>query len=258
MDIGEVVDIEQSANSASAFIELGREFLDKKHFAEAEQCYRVAAALSTENNLSSHLATACWQIGYIAQGRWQFNEAELWFKRALRLFELMSETKQVLLTLHNLGLTAFHHGNYKLAEKRIRRALTIELQEGMTRDVAQDYHRLAAIASHCNELERASLFYRRALAIFEELSYPPFSLYTLVELGVLYRKMGHYEQSLTLYAQAWEIAQKYEVEDPIENILAGIVGIFTQAGEKNFIAAWPASYAPPPLKEIRKFRAKLQ
>ncbi len=248
----------ENDNSAEAFMELGRAFLDKKHFVEAEQCYRVAAAVSKENNNTIQLATACWQLGFIAQGRWHFDEAELWFGRAFRLYDLLGENKQKLMTLHNLGLIAFHRGEYDLAEKRIRRALDIELREGLTRDVAQDYHRLAACASQNGELERARKFYTRALAIFEELAYPPFSLYTLVELGVLYRRLGEHFQALTLYAQAWEIGNDHEVDDPLENILAGLERILVEIGEAQFIAAWPTLYGRPPLDEIKQFHQRLQ
>jgi len=244
---------------AETFLQLGKVLLDQKLFAEAERCYRAAARVSADDGSATVRATACWQLGYIAQGRWQLAEAESWFSKALALYEASGDNEaQVLVTLHKLGLVALHRGDYQAAEARLRRALSTELRQGLACDAAHDYHRLAAVAHRRGDFTRARYYYGRALAIFDELDTPLLAIYTLLELGLLHRDMGRTDGAVTWLAQAWSVARVHDVDEPLVNILAALSSLYRTLGPTALRAAWPAGHGEVPIDAIHVFRRRLQ
>jgi tetratricopeptide (TPR) repeat protein len=90
------------------------------------------------------MAVSYHQLGYTAQGRGRLDEAEDWYRRALTIFEELSDRPHMAITYYQLGHTAQDHGRLDEAEDWYRKSLTIFEELGDRPHVAMTYAKLCS------------------------------------------------------------------------------------------------------------------
>jgi tetratricopeptide (TPR) repeat protein len=147
--------------------------------------------------------------------RGQEEQAELWYQRALSLFEqhLGPEHPQVGSTLSQLAWLYLVRGKYAQAEQLFQQAVHL-LEQALGTEhptIASPLSGLAAVYHSLGHYKQAEALYQHALQIYEQAAPEHTGVATtLNNLGILYRELGHYEQAeascqraLRIWEQAW-------------------------------------------------------
>ena len=154
-----------------------RRELERHHLDEAERTYRQILTMLQAQPVSSqqqqHLATACHQLGMVAQNRGRLDDAEDWYRKALAIRADISDKPGLAMTYHQLGIAAHSRGRLDDALSWYIKSLAIEEELGNKLGMAGSYHQLGNLAGDRGWLDDAEGWYCKALAIEEELCHKP-------------------------------------------------------------------------------------
>jgi len=112
---------------------------------------------------------------------------------------------------HQLGMIAQERQQFDVAEEWYRKALKIFEKLGLERYAAGDYHQLGTLAQEQQQFDEAEQWYRKALEIYDKIGHPPLKVNTLAVFGVLRFQQGRLHESVAWFAKAYGIASAYRM-----------------------------------------------
>jgi tetratricopeptide (TPR) repeat protein len=142
------------------------------------------------------------QLGLVAEGRGQLEEAERWYRQSLAITERIGDESWQAASLHHLGVVAEGRGQLEEAERCRRQSLAIAERIGDEQGQAASLHRLGVVAQRRGQLEEAERCYRQSLAITERIGDEYGLAGTLRNLGAIAEKRGQPEEAKRWYQQA--------------------------------------------------------
>ncbi len=154
------------------------------------------------------------QTGYYLKERARYEEAELFYQRALTIREqvLGAEHPDTAATLNNLGRLYTSQGKYQEAELFYQRALEIRERVLGTEhpDTATTLNNLGRLYTSQGKYQEAELFYQRALEIRERVlgTEHPDTAASCIHLGAFYASQGKYKQAEPFYQRALAIYEQ--------------------------------------------------
>jgi tetratricopeptide (TPR) repeat protein len=150
---------------------------------EADDWYRQAIRIRKQLGLRDLLASDYHQVGTTAYLRGKLDDADDWYRQALVIEEELGNRTGMALTYHELGMTAQDRGRLDEADNWYRKSLAIKEELGNRPGVAISYHQLGRIAYLRGRLDEADNWYRQSLTIKEELGDRPGLAQTYTNVG---------------------------------------------------------------------------
>jgi tetratricopeptide (TPR) repeat protein len=182
--------------------QLGMTAQNRGRLEEADDWYRRAIKIREKLGSRALLATDYHHLGMTAQARRRLEEADDWYRKALTIFEELDDRPHMAATYHQLGNTAYLRGRLEEADDWYRKSLTISEELGNRPNMAVSYHQLGVIAQARGRLDEADDWYRKSLTISEELADRRRMAATYHQLGVIAQARGRLDEAGNWYHKA--------------------------------------------------------
>ncbi len=209
------------------------------------QCERLVphvlfcATETGEQAESRELSTMLGKAADYLRERFQYEQAERLYQRALRILEQVpdSEHPQVPSLLNRLAYLYFRQGNHEQTKLFVQRTLRICEQVGEPEhlEVAIALRQLGMVYVIQGKDEQAEPLLQRMLRICEQMGEPehPEVTFALNYLAKLSGNQGKYEQAELLYQRALRIReQAWGLEHPdVAGSLHGLADLYVQQGK---------------------------
>ena len=171
----------------------------------------LAKKAETSNNWKS-AAEAFHQLGIIAQEQQDFVVAEVWYKRALTIFEKQGDEHASAITYYQLGTLSQEQRNFAIAEARYKKVLEVFKKQGNEYAMALTYHELGILTQEQRNFATAKDWFKKALAIFERYGNKHVVALTYHELGILAQEQQDFATAEVWYKKALMIDERQNNE----------------------------------------------
>ena len=111
-------------------------------------------------------------LGTIAQGRGNYEQALDWYQKSLRINEELGIRGEIAISYHHLGRVAQDHGDYEQALDWYKKSLRIEEELGNRAGMAISISQLGVLATERGNPEEAVPFSLRSLVIRLQIGSP--------------------------------------------------------------------------------------
>jgi len=156
--------------TAGIYHQLGRVAQGLREFEEARKNYEKALEIKIEFNARYEQASTYHQLGRVAQELREFEEARKNYKKALEINIEFKDRYEQASTYHQLGIVAQELREYEEARKNYKKALEINIEFNARFEQASTYHQLGRVAEELREYEEARKNYKKALEIYIEFN----------------------------------------------------------------------------------------
>jgi tetratricopeptide (TPR) repeat protein len=187
---------QQQSNVATACHQLGLVAQDRGRLDEAQEWYAKSLAINEELGDRPGMAHTHHQLGMVAQLGGRLEEAQEWYARSLAIKEDLDDRPGIASSYHQLGRVAQDGGQLDEAQEWYARSLAIEEELGDRRGMAGSYHQLGNVAYRRGRLDQAQEWYARSLAIKEEIGNQAGMALSFGQFGLLAEARGQLEQAL--------------------------------------------------------------
>lgn len=195
----------------SVYHQLGRIAQGRDQFEEAEGWYRKALGINESLGSGGECADSYHQLGLIDRSRHRYEEAEEWHRKALQIREQLEDEAEAAKECHELALIAEARQRFEDAVQWHHRAREAYERAGDQASAAAVYHRLGLIAQVKYDYEEAIGWYHRALLVYEDLEDELSGANDYYQLGVI--ALHRYESG---EAEEW-LGQALEAYESTEN-----------------------------------------
>ena len=211
----------------------------------AEDCYNYFKMYKLENKHDSaayyielranrDTTNADWQFhaGYYLKDQNQFRKAQVYYERALRLYQRLAATNSesyepdLATTQNNLANLYSDTQRFSESEEMYKEALEIcrrlaqQNPQAYEPDVAMTLNNLAALYSDTQRFSESEEMYKEALEIYCRLaqqnpeSYEPDVAMTLNNLALLFSATKRFEEAEEMYKEALAICRRLAQQNP--------------------------------------------
>ena len=194
-------------NLSVIYHQLGITAQEQGQLDEADEWYRRAIRIREKLGLHALLATDYAMLGSTAQARRRLDEADDWYLKALAIFEDLGDRPHMAQAYHQLGTTAQARRRLDEADDWYLKALAINEDLGDRRHTAHAYHQLGNTAQDRGRLDEADDWCRKALAILEDLGDRPGMASTYRLLANTAQDRGRFDEADDWYRKALAILE---------------------------------------------------
>ncbi len=180
---------------ASIFHNLGMVAQGRKQYDQAEDWYRKALEINEAGGHEAESADSYHQMGLMLQSQRRDDEAEEWHRKALTIREGLQDEGEIASECHQLGLIAESRLEFEPALEWFHRARIAYESVGDQAGTAAMYHRVGLIAQAHYDFEEAIGWYQRALTIYDELEDETSGADDYYQVGVMALHRKDYEEA---------------------------------------------------------------
>ncbi|MCI5121155.1 MAG: tetratricopeptide repeat protein, partial [Candidatus Electrothrix sp. AUS4] len=174
-ELSELVRLEQNRRvqklTVSAQTDMANVLTDRGKWSEAKQLYQVALKTAKELGDLEQRAVITGQLGSLALMQGKLTEAAVHCKKAISLFQGLSEPIHVAVYTHQLGVVYQQAENWKAAEQAYRESARLREDQGLlggSNGAGASWNQLAIVCLLTNRLTEAEQWFRKALQTFRE------------------------------------------------------------------------------------------
>ncbi|MDZ7962534.1 MAG: CHAT domain-containing protein [Aulosira sp. DedQUE10] len=156
--------LNEPANQATAWHQLGRVYEEGKHWDAAEDAYRTSAQITESLGNLADAATTWQQLGLLNILVGKLGEAEAWYRKALKQFQKLENQASASLVLNNLA-HLLQNQPHRLSEARQLAESALAIRKTLDPSAAEiwnTYCILAAIADKQGDTTQAKEYRRQA------------------------------------------------------------------------------------------------
>ncbi|MDJ0621144.1 MAG: tetratricopeptide repeat protein [Calothrix sp. MO_192.B10] len=161
-----------------------------------------------DSSVNGKIAICYHQLGNLAFRQRQFEEAQQYYLKALKIKEDAGDFYNAASDYHQLGHVVQEKRQFEQASQYYLKALKIYEDAGDLYQAAAEYHHLGTVAEQQQQFEQAKQYYLKALKITED-SGDFYNNITIVyhQLGVVAEKQQQFEQAKQYYFKALKIRE---------------------------------------------------
>jgi tetratricopeptide (TPR) repeat protein len=193
---------------AAAYHQIGRIAEGKRDFDLAEVWYRKSLKIKEKQGNEHGAANTYGQLGNMAQEKRDFDSAEIWYKKALEIFEKQGNEHGTASSYHQLGIIAEEKRDFDSAESWYRKSLEIKEKQGNEHGAAISYHQLGRIAQEKRDFDSAESWYKKSLEIDEKQGNEHGAAATYHQLGNVAYEKSDFDSAESWYKKSLEIFEK--------------------------------------------------
>ncbi len=158
-----------------------------------------------DSSLNHKIAVSYHQLGMASQEKQQLEQAQLYYLKALKIFEDAGDLYSTARGYHQLGIVAYKKRQFEVAQQYYLKALKIREDTGDLYNAATDYNQLGMVAQEKRQFGVAQQYYLKALKIFEDAGdlYSPAIAYH--NLGWIAQEQQQCEPARQYYLKALKI-----------------------------------------------------
>jgi len=205
-------DPEIEAQIAPTYHQLGNVAFERQDFGRAEVWYTKALEIFERLGLGRYAASDYHQLGNIAYERQDFDQAEVWCTKALDIRERLGLERDAASDYHQLGNIAYERQDFDQAEVWYTKALDIRERLGLEREAAPEYYQLGMVAQDRQDFDQAEVWYRKALEICERLGLERDAARVYHQLGMVAQDRQDFDQAEVWYTKALDIRERLGLE----------------------------------------------
>ncbi len=188
---------EDSRLETATYHQMGRIAEERHDHENAEQWYRRALKVGEVHGNQRDIAIICRQLGTIALEQRDFPAAEEWCRRARDIDEKHRDLNTAS-TYHLQGLVAQKRRDFPAAEMWYLKSLEIKAMHGDVHGAASTYHQMGTVAQERGDVTSANQWYQKSLGIREKCGDKEGASGTYHQLGTI----AHVQHDLSA-AKEW-------------------------------------------------------
>lgn len=178
----------------------------------AESAIRAAISLlDSKPRIHRGLAIARVQLGMIALGRGQLDDAAKAFRTALRISEAHNMHETIAIVHNNLGIVYVREGNIAKARRSFNQAIALDSKHDRTHGLARSYGNLANLFLREGDYSQAEKLIRESIKLFGQLGHRAGIAGGYGNLGLIYKQRGDLDKAEELFHAA--LSMKEELGD---------------------------------------------
>ncbi|MBU7029708.1 MAG: tetratricopeptide repeat protein [Theionarchaea archaeon] len=185
---------------------------ERQQFDQAETWYRKSLKICERLGLERDAASDYHNLGRVAEERQQFDQAETWYKKSLEIYERLGLERDATNSYHQLGRIAEERQQFDQAETWYKKSLEIFERLGLEQYAASDYHQLGVIAQERQQFDQAEKWYKKSLEIFERLGLERDAASDYHNLGMIAQERQQFDQAEKWYKKSLEIRERLGLE----------------------------------------------
>lgn len=216
---------------------LGHYALNQRSLALAQRYYEVLARHCERHGGDSQAAAAYHQLGVVAGERRDFGAAEVWYRKAIEIFERLGDERAEG-TYHQLGIVATERRDFAAAEVWYRKALEICERLGDASSAATTYHQLGVVACERRDFDAAEVWHRKGLEIIKGIGDDLGVAQTYQELGRIAYWRQDFDAAETWFLKALEIKERLGDDHSAAITYHSLGGVALQRTEFDAAEAW--------------------
>jgi tetratricopeptide (TPR) repeat protein/DNA-binding CsgD family transcriptional regulator len=183
----------------------------KNDLYKAIEFYKLSAeAEKTANSpLSRYFVARIGDIGYCYSALSQFDNAELYYNKALDIARQINDTEEIATNLNNLGQVYCAWGEYDKAISSFTGALELDEERQIEEYISVDLNNIGKVYFSWKKFDKAIEYYNEALEKAVSLSNEPMQAIRLSNIGQAYEALGEYDLALDFLEKALAIDQSH-------------------------------------------------
>ena len=192
-------------------VQLGKFYQRQRKYAEAEELYQKALALSKEICYKDGEATSYEKLGDLFQSRAQYDPAKEHFEKALAIRKELGDSKGEASVYENLAKMFITLSEYDKAKEFLEKTLTISKKIGDRTQEASVYQSLGEVCHIRGEYVMARDYLEKAIAIKNEYGLRRSEATCYGNIGAVFLSLGEYVKAKEYLERA--LAIKNEIGD---------------------------------------------
>ena len=173
--------------------EKGRKYKQEYRFDEAIKEFKRYLELDPTDEEKGALYIL---IGNCAYSQSRYEEALIWYEKAIKITERIGDQAGLAATYSNIGLIHYVQGNYQEALKWYEMSIEITKKIGDKAMLATTYNNIGAIYDAQGNYQSALKWYEKSSKICEEIGDQAGLATTYNNIGLIYNAQGNYQRAL--------------------------------------------------------------
>ncbi|MEZ4642679.1 MAG: tetratricopeptide repeat protein [Chloroflexota bacterium] len=202
-----------SSYLAAAHNEMGFVHMGRGQYRAAQDAFQLALTLYQEMDDWSGTAVTFGNLGYAAQFQSRHADARGFLQQALAMAQEIGDRQGVVKHTLGLGALALQEGDIAGAQVQQQAALKLATEIGYLRGILTAHRHMADASLYQNKLDEAEQSYRRLLMQAQRARLGDLAAHATGNLGIVYARRGEYENAIRQYEAA--IALCHDLGDPI-------------------------------------------
>lgn len=199
----------------------------------AREKAELALQLFTELNEEQYSGRAHNSIGNANSYLGNYTEAVKHFLAALKNFEHLQDTSDIINTYLELGAANDFNGNHEQALGYYNKALDLSLRTVETANIVYLYNNIGLNYARKGAFDTALKYFEKAEVLSRKPAYIKTRIHPLLNLGKVYNAKGDNKKALDYLYQALALAKSLNTKEPVSRVLLEIGQIESESTPPN-------------------------
>jgi signal transduction histidine kinase/predicted negative regulator of RcsB-dependent stress response len=169
--------------------------------------------------------------GLVSEKKLKLDEAQNYFKSALKIFESVKSKQDIANTLHNLGFLHERKGKFDNAISFYNRSHEIRKKLANKYDIATSLKQIGTVYGKKGNLDRALIIFNESLKIREEVGNQYEIAKLLINIGIIYKLKGKFNEALEVLNKALRISKEVNDQENTSIAISNIGNILLDTGQ---------------------------
>lgn len=204
----ERIDVKKLKNNnlkMDIFINRGSLYLEMGYYAKAEEDFQQCLALQPSEELQSKLQN---NLGRVSKNKCQWDQAIEFYKKALKIGEILGNFNDLGEIYNNLGLVYKEKGELDLAINYFYKSLELGEKEENYHGIALTYKNIGLFYYDKGELDKAMEYSEKAVMAYKKVNNLRGVSQVYSNLGFIFREMGDLDKALKLHEDSLRIEKE--------------------------------------------------
>ncbi|MEZ5194955.1 MAG: adenylate/guanylate cyclase domain-containing protein [Bacteroidales bacterium] len=198
---------------------------------QALEYFQGSLKINEQLRDSAEISNNLNNIGVVYMIMENFIKAREYYQQSYNIVEKKGDKKNMMYGLGNIGITYSYEENFELALEYFNKVLLIAKELGDKQNIARSYGNIGRVYEDMNSLSEALKYYTIAFSIHDSIGNKFGSIYTLVGLGDVNRKLGNVEIATGQLYKGLAIAREIGASNAEKDALQVITEMYAQLGQ---------------------------
>jgi len=205
----------------------------KNNLYKAIEFYKLSAEADKAANgpLSKYFVARTGDIGYCYSALSQYDNAEIYYIKALEIAREINDIEEIANNLNNLGQVYFAWGEYDKAISSFTRALEFDRERQIDEYISVDLNNIGKVYFSWKKFEKAIEYYNESLQKAISVGNERMQAIRLSNIGQAYEAMNNFEAALDYLNRALEIDIKLGNKGKVGIRMSHIGMVFLKQGK---------------------------
>lgn len=189
----------------------GNSLFDQKKFRSAEQKFREALTINTQNKNSGQMAANFAGIGLVRSSIGQPDSATAFYLKAFGIFKAENDFYNQATMLGNIAAQFIEQAMHDMAESYLIKAVQINDSLGNNFALGQNYNSLGTVLADRQNFDSAYLYYQKAIDLANHTQSDFGRVIATFNLAKAKSLAGNYDESSLLLAEVYSFCESNNI-----------------------------------------------